>query len=92
MPPSQWRSLCPTTGARNEEPSAPGWKPIGKHYEVLQTKALGRRLCFKRDTMLAYCSRRNYFCCLPHPNRQLAIGPIWYERSVSREPKSWEEG
>src|SRR5829696_2107617 len=54
-------------------------------YEVLDATALGRRLGFKRDTVLAYLSRRN-FGRIPRPNRQLAMGPIWYERSVTE----WE--
>ena len=54
-------------------------------YEVLDATALGRRLGFKRDTVLAYLSRRN-FRRIPRPNRRLAMGPIWYEKSV----KEWE--
>jgi hypothetical protein len=54
-------------------------------YEVLDATALGRRLGFKRDTVLAYLSRRN-FGRIPRPNRQLAMGPIWYEQSV----RDWE--
>src|SRR5215208_2084874 len=54
-------------------------------YEVLDATALGRRLGFKRDTVLAYLSRRN-FRRIPRPNRQLAMGSIWYEKSV----KEWE--
>jgi predicted DNA-binding transcriptional regulator AlpA len=50
-------------------------------YEVLDATALGRRLGFKRDTVLAYLSRRN-FRRIPRPNRLLAMGPIWYEKSV----------
>jgi hypothetical protein len=48
---------------------------VPQDYEVLDTTALGRRLGFKRDTVLAYLSRRN-FRCIPRPNRQLAMGPI----------------
>jgi len=55
-------------------------------YEVLDATALSRRLGFKRDTVLAYLSRRN-FRRIPRPNRQLAMGPIWYEKSV----REWEE-
>jgi hypothetical protein len=55
-------------------------------YEVLDATALGRRLGFKRDTVLAYLSRRN-FRRIPPPNRLLAMGPIWYEKSV----KDWED-
>jgi predicted DNA-binding transcriptional regulator AlpA len=40
---------------------------------------------FKRDTVLAYLSRRS-FGRIPRPNRLLAMGPIWYEKSV----KEWE--
>jgi predicted DNA-binding transcriptional regulator AlpA len=54
-------------------------------YEVLDATALGRRLGFKRDTVLAYLSRRN-FRRIPRPNRLLAMGPIWYEESV----REWE--
>ncbi len=61
-------------------------------YEVLDATALGRRLGFKRDTVLAYLSRRN-FGRIPRPNRQLAMGPIWYEKSVreweTRERDEW---
>jgi hypothetical protein len=59
-------------------------------YEVLDATALGRRLGPKRDTVLAYLSRRN-FGRIPRPNRQLAMGPIWYEKSV-REWEDKEEG
>src|SRR5215210_4990092 len=58
---------------------------VPEDYEVLDATALGRRLGFKRDTMLAYLSRRN-FRRIPRPNRQLAMGPIWYEKRV----KAWE--
>ena len=59
---------------------------VPEDYEVLDATALGQRLGFKRDTVLAYLSRRN-FGRIPRPNRQLAMGPIWYEKSV----KDWEE-
>ena len=59
---------------------------VPEDYEVLDATALGQRLGFKRDTVLAYLSRRN-FGRIPRPNRQLAMGPIWYEKSV----KEWEE-
>ena len=58
---------------------------VPEDYEALDATALGRRLGFKRDTVLAYLSRRN-FGRIPCPNRQLAMGPIWYEKSV----KEWE--
>jgi len=58
---------------------------VSKDFEVLDATALGRRLGFKRDTVLAYLSRRN-FRRIPRPNRQLAMGPIWYEKSV----REWE--
>ena len=58
---------------------------VPEDYEVLDATALGRRLGFKRDTVLAYLSRRN-FRRIPRPNRQLAMGPIWYEKSVGE----WE--
>jgi hypothetical protein len=54
-------------------------------YEVLDATALGKRLGFKRDTVLAYLSRRN-FGRIPRPDRQLAMGPLWYEKSV----REWE--
>jgi len=58
---------------------------VPEDYEVLDTTAVGKRLGFKRDTVLAYLSRRN-FRRIPRPNRQLAMGPIWYEKSV----REWE--
>jgi hypothetical protein len=54
---------------------------VPEDYEVFDATALGRRLGFKRDTVLAYLFRRN-FRRIPRPNRQLATGPIWYEKSV----------
>ena len=60
---------------------------VPEDYEVLDATALGRRLGFKRDTVLTYLSRRRNFGRIPRPNRQLAMGPIWYERSV----REWEE-
>ena len=59
---------------------------VPEDYEVLDATALGKRLGFKRDTVLAYLSRRN-FRRIPRPNRLLAMGPIWYEKSV----REWEE-
>jgi predicted DNA-binding transcriptional regulator AlpA len=58
---------------------------VPEGYDVLDATALGQRLGLKRDTVLAYLSRRN-FRRIPRPNRQLAMGPIWYEKSV----KEWE--
>jgi predicted DNA-binding transcriptional regulator AlpA len=58
---------------------------VPNDYEVLDATALGKRLGFKRDTVLAYLSRRN-FGRIPRPNRLLAMGPIWYEKSV----REWE--
>ena len=58
---------------------------VPEDYEVLDATAVGRRLGVKRDTGLASPSRRN-FGRIPRPNRQLAMGPIWYEKSV----KEWE--
>jgi hypothetical protein len=63
---------------------------VPEDYEVLDATALGRRLDFKRDTVLAYLSRRN-FRRIPRPNCQLGMGPIWYEKSV-REWEAKEEG
>jgi predicted DNA-binding transcriptional regulator AlpA len=58
---------------------------VPEDYEVLDATALGSRLGFKRDTVLTYLSRRN-FRRIPRPNRLLAMGSIWYEKSV----KEWE--
>ena len=58
---------------------------VPEDYEVLDATALGLRLSFKRDTVLSYLSRRN-FRRIPCPNRLLAMGPIWYEKSV----REWE--
>jgi hypothetical protein len=58
---------------------------VPEDYEVLDATALGSRLGFKRDTVLTYLSRRN-FRRIPHPNRLLAMGPTWYEKSV----RGWE--
>jgi len=58
---------------------------VPEDYEILDATAVGRRLGFKRDTELAYLSRRN-FRRIPRPNRLLAMGPIWYEKSV----REWE--
>ena len=63
------------------------WIAVPEDYEVLDATTLGRRLGFKRDTVLAYLSRRNYRR-IPRPNRLLAMGPIWYEKSV----REWEDG
>jgi hypothetical protein len=63
---------------------------VPENYEVLDATGLGRRLGLKRDTVLAYLSRRN-FGRIPRPNRQLAMGPLWYEKSV-REWEAKEEG
>ena len=58
---------------------------VPEHYEVLDATALGRRLGFKRGTVLAYLLRRN-FRRIPRPNRQLVMGPIWYEKCI----EEWE--
>lgn len=58
---------------------------VPEGYEVLDATALGKRLGLKRDTVLAYLSRRN-FRRIPRPNRKLAMGPVWFERSV----QEWE--
>ena len=55
-------------------------------YDVLDATALGQRLGLKRDTVLAYLSRRN-FGRIPRPNRKLAMGPVWFARTV----EDWEE-
>ncbi len=58
---------------------------VPEGYEVLDATALGERLGVKRETVLAYLSRRN-FRGIPRPNRRLAMGPVWYETSV----REWE--
>jgi hypothetical protein len=63
---------------------------VPEDYEILDATALGRKLGFKRDTVLAYLSGRN-LRRIPRPNRQLAMGPIWYEKCV-REWEAKEEG
>jgi predicted DNA-binding transcriptional regulator AlpA len=63
---------------------------VPEDYEVLDATAVGRRLGFKRDTVLAYLSRRT-FRRIPRPNRLVAMGPVWYEKSV-REWEATEEG
>ena len=60
-------------------------------YDVLDATALGKRLGLKRDTVLAYLSRRN-FGLIPRPNRKLAMGPIWFERTVEEWKKRREDG
>jgi hypothetical protein len=54
---------------------------VPEGYEVLDATALGERLGSKRATVLSYMSRR-YFGLIPKPNRQLAMGPVWFERTV----------
>jgi hypothetical protein len=63
---------------------------VPEDLEVLDATALGKRLRFKRDTVLAYLSRRN-FRRIPRPNRLLAMGPVWYEKCV-REWEAKEKG
>jgi predicted DNA-binding transcriptional regulator AlpA len=58
---------------------------VPEDFEVSDATALGRRLGFKRNTVLAYLSRRT-FRRIPRPNRLLAMGPLWYEKSV----REWE--
>ena len=60
-------------------------------YDVLDATALSKRLGLKRDTVLAYLSRRN-FGLIPRPNRKLAMGPIWFERTVEEWEKRIEDG
>jgi hypothetical protein len=60
-------------------------------YDVLDATALGQRLGLKRDTVLAYLSRR-HFGRIPRPNRKLAMGPIWFERTVEEWEKRGEDG
>jgi hypothetical protein len=52
---------------------------VPEDYEVLDATALGKRLGFKRDTVLAYLSRRNF---------RRVLG----RRSGNSESESWGEG
>jgi hypothetical protein len=54
---------------------------VPEDFEVLDATALAARLGLRRDTVLAYLSRRN-FGRIPRPNRSLKMGPVWYERAV----------
>ncbi len=60
-------------------------------YDVLDATALGERLGLKRDTVLAYLSRRN-FGRIPKPNRKLAMGPVRFERTVEEWEKRSKDG
>jgi hypothetical protein len=60
-------------------------------YDVLDATALGQRLGLKRDTVLAYLSRRN-FGRIPKPNRKLTMGPVWFERTVEEWEKKRQVG
>ncbi len=60
-------------------------------YDVLDATALGERLGLKRDTVLAYLSRGK-FGRIPKPNRKLAMGPLWYERTVEEWEKRRKDG
>jgi predicted DNA-binding transcriptional regulator AlpA len=55
---------------------------VPEGYEPLDATALAERLNLKRDTVLAYLSRRN-FGRIPRPNRLLKMGPVWFEKSVT---------
>jgi hypothetical protein len=52
---------------------------VPEDYEVLDATALGKRLGFKRDTVLAYLSRRNF---------RRVLG----RRSGNSVSESWGEG
>jgi predicted DNA-binding transcriptional regulator AlpA len=60
-------------------------------YDVLDATALGQRLGLKRDTILAYLSRRTVGR-IPRPNRKLAMGPVWFERTVDEWEKRRKDG
>jgi hypothetical protein len=60
---------------------------IPEGYEPLDATALAERLDLKRDTVLAYLSRRN-FRRIPHPNRLLKMGPVWFEKTVAEWERS----
>lgn len=63
---------------------------VPEGYEVLDATALGRRLGLRRDTVLAYMSRRNWRR-IPRPNRRLTMGPVWYEAAVREWERSRDE-
>jgi len=54
---------------------------VPEDYDVLDAIASGGRLRFKRDTVLAYQSRRNVGG-IPRTNRRLIMGLIWYKRCI----------
>jgi hypothetical protein len=54
---------------------------VPEDYEVLDATALGRRLGFKRDTVLAYLSRRN-FRRIPRPS--LASTPLLSQNLITQ--------
>lgn len=58
---------------------------VPEQFEVLDAEALARRLGLRRQTVQAYMAR-GWWHLIPRPNRKLAVGPIWYEASVSE----WE--
>ena len=60
---------------------------VPEGYEPLDATALAERLNLKRDTVLAYLSRRN-FRRVPRPNRLLKMGPVWFEKSIME----WQRG
>jgi predicted DNA-binding transcriptional regulator AlpA len=64
---------------------------VPEGYDVLDATALGQRLGLKRGTVLAYLSRRN-FGRIPKPNRKLAMGPVWFERTVEEWEKRRKDG
>ena len=64
---------------------------VPEGYDVLDATALGQRLGLKRDTVLAYLSRRN-FGLIPKPNRKLAMGPLWFECTVEEWEKRRKDG
>jgi predicted DNA-binding transcriptional regulator AlpA len=64
---------------------------VPEGYEVLDASALAERLGLKRDTVLAYLSRREYRR-VPRPNHRLAMGPVWYEGAVAEWERSRGDG
>ena len=61
---------------------------IPKEYEVMDADALARRLGYRRQTVQAYISRKNW-TKIPKPHRLLKFGPVWYAGAVEewlREP------
>ena len=62
---------------------------VPRDYEVLDATALGRRLGFKRDTVLAYLSRRNFPRTIVLSLSTAAYSSSPYISSNQFYPRSW---